>query len=127
MANQSPAPVGHKKKDTKKSTLVRCDSWTSRSSQRAVKSVKLRYSKFRTPVIRTRSPLIVARGMTATSGRHCRSCEGEMESHQATTPRNSTTNTTGARRSRDSQSSHVASTAKNVANATRNPADGRLE
>ena len=41
-----------------------------------------------------------------------------MDNHQPTTPRNSTTKTTGARRSRDSQSSHMADTAKDVANAT---------
>jgi len=50
-----------------------------------------------------------------------------MDSHQATTPRNSAMKITYARRSRDSQSSHIASIAKAIANATRNLADGRLE
>jgi hypothetical protein len=33
------------------------------------------------------APAIVARGMTATSGRQLRSCEGRMEIYQATTPK----------------------------------------
>ena len=50
-----------------------------------------------------------------------------MDSHQATTPRNSMMKATEARRSRDSQSSHIASAAKEIANAIRNLADGRFE
>ena len=50
-----------------------------------------------------------------------------MDRYQATTPRNSATKTTYARRSRANQSSHIANTAKHTANAARNPADGRLE
>jgi hypothetical protein len=50
-----------------------------------------------------------------------------MESHQATTPRNSTMKTTDARRSRDRQSSHIDAIANDIANAIRNPANGRSE
>jgi len=50
-----------------------------------------------------------------------------MDSHQATTPRNNPEKTRDPRRSRHNQSSHIARTAKDVANPTRNPADGRLE
>ena len=50
-----------------------------------------------------------------------------MDSHQATTPRNSMMKTTDARRSRDSQSSHIAIAAKEIADAIRNREDGRFE
>jgi len=50
-----------------------------------------------------------------------------MDTYQATRPKKSAKKITYARRSRDSQSSHVASMAKEIANARRNPADGRLE
>jgi hypothetical protein len=50
-----------------------------------------------------------------------------MDSHQATTPRNNPAKTRDARRLGDNQISHIASTANDVAKATRNPADGKLE
>src|SRR5262245_28861785 len=39
--------------------------------------------------MRTRSPSMAARGMTATSGRHGRLCDGEIEMNQTSTMRNS--------------------------------------
>ncbi len=69
---------------------------------------------------------MVALGITATSGRQLRSCDGEMVSHQPTTPRNSTVNAI-VRRGRDSQSAQIANAAKATASTVRSHATGKLE
>src|SRR5262245_52586726 len=116
-----------RKYDKKKSTDVRCESDTSRSWYRAVKSSLLRYSKSRTPVIRTRSPSIVARGITATSGRHGRWCEGRMEIHQTSTHRNTPAKTRYADSLRARHKAQIPNAKKANASANRSQAHGRLE
>jgi hypothetical protein len=81
----------------------------------------------RTPVMRTRSPSMNARGITATSGRHGRSCDGEMVSHHPATPATSATKIHFMRRRRDSHSAQIANAAKASANATRSHAHGKFE
>ena len=73
--------------------------------------------------MRTRSPSMIARGMTATSGRQLRSCEGAIVSP----PRNHAEKhderpVAGMRRVRDNQSAQIANTAK--AAAQRQPQRG---
>jgi hypothetical protein len=68
-----------------------------------------------------------ARGITATSGRQFRSCEGAMVSHQAITPITSANTTAGMRRRRDSQSPQIANAANPAANPNRSSGKGRLE
>ena len=55
--------------------------------------------------MRTRSPWKLARGSRATDGSQFRSFEGRIDSHQAATAANSTTNTTRALRRGRSQAS----------------------
>jgi hypothetical protein len=68
-----------------------------------------------------------ARGITATSGRQLRSCEGGIAIHHASTPRNTASATSRIRRRRESQTAHMANSAKAAASARRTPAHGRFE
>ena len=77
--------------------------------------------------MRTRSPSMKARGMTATSGRQSRSCDGAMVSHHATTPRNTTSTKAGMRLRRDSQNPQMANAANAAASASRRFAHGKFE
>ena len=65
--------------------------------------------------------------ITATSGRHTRSCDGAMEIHHPTTPRNITRNTTGMCRLCDSQSAQIEKAANAPASPSRNPLHGKFE
>src|ERR1700722_3460510 len=69
----------------RKSTEGGCERSTSRSSYRIVKSFLERYSKLRTLVIRTWSPSMATRGITATSRRQLRSWVGRRERNQSRT------------------------------------------
>ena len=77
--------------------------------------------------VRTRSPSMTARGMTATSGRQLRSCEGGSMTHHATTPRYSTMKAMDTRRRRESQRAQIANAAKATANPRRSEVHGRFE
>jgi hypothetical protein len=65
--------------------------------------------------------------MTATSGRQLRSCEGRMEIHHATTPRNNTIAIADMRRRRENQMAQIVNAAKAAASAKRIPAHGKFE
>src|SRR6516165_2590689 len=106
---------------------VRCDSDSSRSSYLTVKSFRVRYSKLRTPVMRTRSPSTSARGITATSGRHGRSCEGGIEIHHATTPKNKAIAVRLIHRRLERKNANMVKAAKAAANVKRSAAHGRFE
>jgi hypothetical protein len=68
-----------------------------------------------------------ARGITATSGRHGRSCDGDIDIHHAMTPRYNTIKTTDGRRPGVNQTAQTAKTAKAIAK-TRRPSDhGKFE
>ena len=70
---------------------------------------------------------MLARGITATSGRHGRSCEGRMKLHQTATPRTSAAKAQPMRGLRVSHSAQILN-AKNVAASTsRSQAHGRFE
>jgi hypothetical protein len=65
--------------------------------------------------------------MTATSGRQFRSCEGRMEIHHATTPKNNTMAIKDMRRRRENQMAQIVNAAKAAASAKRIQANGRFE
>src|SRR4029453_18753752 len=98
-----------------------------RASERTVKSSRLRYSKLRTPVMRTRSPSMNARGITATSGRQGRSCEGLMLLNQTTPPKKSAANTAIFRGVRENHKAQAPNVRKTSANTRRSQPQGRLE
>jgi hypothetical protein len=68
-----------------------------------------------------------ARGITATSGRQLRSCEGGMAIHHATTPAKTRMKATRSRRRGDNQSAQTANAAKTTASPSRNSGHGRFE
>jgi hypothetical protein len=70
---------------------------------------------------------MMARGMTATSGRHGRSCEGAIDIHHAITPRHSAKKISDLRGRREIQRIQTAAAAKQTAAARRKPAHGRFE
>jgi hypothetical protein len=79
------------------------------------------------PVMRTRSPSRIARGITATSGRHGRSCEGAIEIHQTTTAKNTTRKIADMPLRGDIQQAQTANAAKAAANVNRSSPQGRFE
>src|SRR5262249_38131452 len=77
--------------------------------------------------MRTRSPSMIARGVTATSGRQSRSFEGAIEIHQTTTAKNKTRKAAVMPRRGDTQQAQTANAAKAAANANRSSAQGSFE
>ncbi|HEY1375609.1 MAG TPA: hypothetical protein VGF55_02385 [Gemmataceae bacterium] len=65
--------------------------------------------------------------MTATSGRHGRSCDGRIEMNQPSTTRNSPAKANRIRGRRVSHKAQTLNAAKATASASRNHAQGRLE
>src|SRR5262249_62022100 len=78
-------------------------------------------------MMRTRSPSMKARGITATSGRQGRSCEGLMLLNQTTTPRKSAAKTIIFRGVRENQRAQTPNVKKNSARTRRAHPQGRLE
>ena len=103
------------------------DSETSRSSKRTSKSSRLRKSKLRTPEMRTRSPSIAIRGMTATSGRHSRSCEGSIVDHAARTTRYTAANAASFAALRRVHSAQAENARNAAASPMRSHAPGKSE
>ena len=77
--------------------------------------------------MRTRSPSMNARGITATSGRQGRSWEGLMVLNQTTTPRKSAANTAIVRGVRAYQRAQMPKIRKASASTRRAQPQGRLE
>ena len=70
---------------------------------------------------------MIARGMTATSGRHGRSNDGRIERNHSSTRRNSPAHAKRMRGLGVSHKAHTLNVAKATASPTRPQAQGRLE
>ena len=68
---------------------------------------------------------MIARGITATSGRHSRSCDGEMKLNHTTTARNSAAKAHLARAARLQRSAQTLKARKVSASTARAHAQGR--
>jgi hypothetical protein len=70
---------------------------------------------------------MITRGIIATSGRHGRSCEGEIEIHQTAITKNNTRKTADIPRRGETQQAQTAKAVKAAAKINRNAAHGKFE